>query len=735
MADMIKFYKGLEASLPASGVNGALYVTTDEGAIYLGTGTGMKRLGDFVQVANVEALPAKAHENCLYYCVAENILAKWNGTEWKQVNKQPTTEELKTLLGLGTLAYKSEVAEADLNANLANKINNKVDKIEGKGLSTNDLTDELKGQYDTAYTHSQAEHAPVGAQANVIETVKVNGTALTVTDKAVDITVPTGALAGKDKVAKADLDEALATEIDNKVAKETGKSLVADTEIAKLAGVSEGANKVEASETNGNIKIDGVDTTVYIHPESHTASEISDFAVEVAKVKVENAGHADTAGNANKVANALTVKVGGADVVFDGSEAKTADVDAAIEAAINAIPEQTDYTVTCADTDYEATTDAPAFKRHTLTQNGNTICTIDIPKELVVEAGSVKEVTVADAPYAGAKVGDKYIELVIANQDAPIYVPAKDLVDIYTAKELTAESTDEVKVAISNTNEISATLVDGKIAKSKLAADVQASLGKADTALQEHQDISHLASQQSVDKIAIDVENITKTDGTIDTKVKAAIDAEVLRADGKYEEKGVAAGLDAALKSELQGEIGNKLDANGWATSAESDEGTLLYGSDNRQVIISPETMTLGSGDNALVYERGGIAVYGEKGEAVLAHDGLYYNRDHYEFPTQEGTLAVIEDVNAAKTELQTAIDGKADAQAVEELANDLEDAKTATSNQDAAVLAEAQAYADQAEADAIAAAKTETENQVKALADTLYTQDEVDALLTWGEF
>ena len=123
MADMLKFFKGLEASLPAAGANGAIYITTDEGGIYLGTGTGMKRLGDFVQVANVAALPAKAHENCLYYCVAENILAKWNGTEWKQINKQPTAEEMKTLLGLGTMAYKSEVAEGDLNADLKAKVN------------------------------------------------------------------------------------------------------------------------------------------------------------------------------------------------------------------------------------------------------------------------------------------------------------------------------------------------------------------------------------------------------------------------------------------------------------------------------------------------------------------------------------------------------------------------------------------------------------------------------------
>lgn len=68
---------------------------------------------------------------------------------------------------------------------------NKVDKVEGKGLSTNDLTNELKANYDAAYTHSQVAHAPADAQANVIESVKVNGTALTVTGKAVDISVPT----------------------------------------------------------------------------------------------------------------------------------------------------------------------------------------------------------------------------------------------------------------------------------------------------------------------------------------------------------------------------------------------------------------------------------------------------------------------------------------------------------------------------------------------------------------
>ena len=167
MANMIKFYRGLVNSLPATGENGALYITTDEGAIYYGTGTGMKRLGDFVQVDNVAALPEKAHESCLYYCVAENILAKWNGTEWKQINKQPTAEELKTLLGLGGLAYKSEVAEGDLNAELKAKVN-----AAAEGNHSHDN----KALLDT-YTQTEADLADAVAKkhahANADELAKI----------------------------------------------------------------------------------------------------------------------------------------------------------------------------------------------------------------------------------------------------------------------------------------------------------------------------------------------------------------------------------------------------------------------------------------------------------------------------------------------------------------------------------------------------------------------------------
>lgn len=59
---------------------------------------------------------------------------------------------------------------------------NKVDKVTGKGLSTNDYTTNEKSKLSGIAT---------GAQVNVIETIKVNGTAQTVSSKAVNITVPT----------------------------------------------------------------------------------------------------------------------------------------------------------------------------------------------------------------------------------------------------------------------------------------------------------------------------------------------------------------------------------------------------------------------------------------------------------------------------------------------------------------------------------------------------------------
>ena len=70
-------------------------------------------------------------------------------------------------------------------------LNGKVNKEDGKGLSQNDLTNDLKAKYDTAVSKVD-ELTETGGAPNVIEIVKVNGTALTPdSDKAVNVPVPT----------------------------------------------------------------------------------------------------------------------------------------------------------------------------------------------------------------------------------------------------------------------------------------------------------------------------------------------------------------------------------------------------------------------------------------------------------------------------------------------------------------------------------------------------------------
>lgn len=65
-------------------------------------------------------------------------------------------------------------------------------------------------------------------------------------------------------------------------------------------------------------------------------------------------------------------------------------------------------------------------------ENGRKIgASINIPLDQVLRGSSIKSVTTAGSPYAGAKVGDKYIEFLFQNNSTPQYLPVQDLVDVY----------------------------------------------------------------------------------------------------------------------------------------------------------------------------------------------------------------------------------------------------------------------------------------------------------------
>lgn len=118
---------------------------------------------------------------------------------------------------------------------------------------------------------------------------------------------------------------------------------------------------------------------------------------------------------------------------------------------------------------------------------------INIPKDMVVSGGSVEVVEETDVPYEGAVIGDKYIDLIISNATSShIYIPVKDLVDVYTAGTSISVSSSNVISVISDTslsstsvnpvqNKVIKSALDGKLGTTGNASNVTNTFTQAST--------------------------------------------------------------------------------------------------------------------------------------------------------------------------------------------------------------------------------------------------------------
>ena len=102
------------------------------------------------------------------------------------------------------------------------------------------------------------------------------------------------------------------------------------------------------------------------------------------------------------------------------------------------------------------------LKTYQFTYGTGSTFEIDIPKDLVVTSGEIIVVN-SSSPVSGLTDGT-YLKLTIANQTEPVYIDVKDLCDVYTGKTVT----DGVSVSVSETNEISATLVGKAVTEANL---------------------------------------------------------------------------------------------------------------------------------------------------------------------------------------------------------------------------------------------------------------------------
>ena len=135
----------------------------------------------------------------------------------------------------------------------------------------------------------------------------------------------------------------------------------------------------------------------------------------------------------------------------------------------------------------QGTAEEGFFSTYYLTKDGAQVGEkINIPKDFLVNSADIFEVETADQPYAGAQVGDLYIDFVINSKNADdtashVYLPVNELVDNYTGGNgitITPQNEVSVKIDAANANGLSA---DGSCLKMSVAtADTAGAMAAAD---------------------------------------------------------------------------------------------------------------------------------------------------------------------------------------------------------------------------------------------------------------
>lgn len=244
----LKFLRGLQSALPTAGTDGYFYLTTDTHRLYTSIDGKVVPVNEGVTtVANVNALTTVTGANAgeFFYCTQENILAVFNGQTFVQINADTGATSIE-VVGEGNAvtaaSYDAETRKLTLTKGETFALPSDISNAVGE------LGNDSDGN----------------AYANVKAYIDAKTTGI-----ATDATVA------------------------NKVDKEDGKSLIADTEIARLAEMSDGANKTEASENNGSIKIDGEEVVVYTHPDKHAIADVDGLETALAGLQVKGDYAAD----------------------------------------------------------------------------------------------------------------------------------------------------------------------------------------------------------------------------------------------------------------------------------------------------------------------------------------------------------------------------------------------------------------------------------------------------------
>ena len=164
-----------------------------------------------------------------------------------------------------------------LISKIKSALGGKVDVVSGKGLSTNDYTSAEKQKLSGIAN---------GAQVNVIESVKVNGTKLTPSSKAVDVTVPT-----KTSQLTNDSGYQSATSVESII---TAKGYQTQSQVQSLINSAVGNITSIRYEKVTSLPATGSNGVIYLVAHSHGTQDIYDEYIWLAETKTyEKIGNTD----------------------------------------------------------------------------------------------------------------------------------------------------------------------------------------------------------------------------------------------------------------------------------------------------------------------------------------------------------------------------------------------------------------------------------------------------------
>lgn len=479
---LLKFLKGNYSSLNTAAIaEGQVLICGDTGEMFVDVAADKRvKIGDFVVVADIaslEALDATAVPTSrLYYVENGNILARSNGTAWIQINKQPTAAELKTLLGLGSAAYTDadayDVAGAAkaVQDNLDTHIDNAAKTYETKTDAAQKLTD-ANGYTDTEVAKVQGAIDDLEKYVGTIPTTEAYAdidNVIAYVDKKSAETL--AAAQGGSSETAASVKQALETyqaANDTKVNANTEAIEALETSIGTVEEGKTVVGLIETAQSAAQAAQDDVDALERVVgeiPEGETVRTMIDSAEQLA-------GDAMNAAN-SKVAS---VTAGDASVTIAGTATAptvaakiSADAGNALELAEDGlkvvIPAAAEYTIEKAaeSGDYAAV--------YALKKDGVQVgASINIPKDMVVEAGAVVE------NPEGQPEGT-YIKLILQNVAEPLYINVGSLIEYVTSGSVAG---DMVVINVSDDHKVTATITDGSITLAKLSTDIQTAIGKA----------------------------------------------------------------------------------------------------------------------------------------------------------------------------------------------------------------------------------------------------------------